>query len=82
MVNRQKKALGWVGTVKTGYHTLMGKDLSKAVNKRAVAAIEAAPPAGSYARGGVVKKTGLAKVHKGEVVLSVAQRKALKKALA
>ena len=76
MVSRQKKALGWVGTVKTGYHALMGKDLSKAANARAVSAV-----APSYAKGGKVMKTGLARVHKGETVLTVAQTKSLKKAL-
>jgi len=30
---------------------------------------------GSYKKGGIVKKTGIAKVHKGERVLSVEQRK-------
>jgi hypothetical protein len=79
MVNRQKKALGWVGTVKTGYHALMGKDLSKAVNKRAVGAVEASPS--SYKKGGKVKKTGKALVHKGEVVLTASKVKMLKKLL-
>jgi|LauGreDrversion4_2_1035121.scaffolds.fasta_scaffold195134_2 hypothetical protein len=79
MVNRQKKALGWVGTVKTGYHALMGKDLSKAVNKRAVGAVEASPS--SYKKGGKVKRTGKALVHKGEVVLTASKVKMLKKLL-
>lgn len=38
-----------------------------------------APDAPSFKRGGVVKKTGLAKVHKGERVLTKAQQKRLKK---
>ena len=80
MVNRQKKALAWVGTVKTGYHALMGKDLSKAVNKRAVGAVEASPS--SYKKGGKVKRTGKALVHKGEVVLTASKVKMLKKLLA
>ena len=79
MVNRQKKALGWVGTVKTGYHALMGKDLSKAVNKRAVGAVEASPS--SYKKGGKVKRTGKVLVHKGEVVLTASKVKMLKKLL-
>jgi len=37
---------------------------------------KASPP--SFAKGGVVKKTGLAKVHKGEVVLTAAQAKRMK----
>ena len=79
MVNRQKKALGWVGTVKTGYHALMGKDLSKAVNKRAVGAVEASPS--SYKKGGKVKRTGKALVHRGEVVLPKKTVASLKKLL-
>ena len=79
MVNRQKKALGWVGTVKSGYHALMGKDLSRAVNKKAVSTVEASPSA--YKKGGKVKRTGRALVHKGEVVLTAAKVKMLKKLL-
>jgi hypothetical protein len=79
MVNRQKKALGWVGTVKTGYHALMGKDLSKAVNKRAVGAVEASPS--SYKKGGKVKRTGKALVHKNEVILPASTVKTLKRLL-
>ena len=79
MVNRQKKALGWVGTVKTGYHALMGKDLSKAVNKRAVGAVEASPS--SYKKGGKVKRTGKALVHRNEVILPASTVKTLKRLL-
>lgn len=74
MVNRQKKALGWVDTIKKGYTALAGKDLARAVSARAT---ETAMPA--YKKGGVVKRTGKAIVHKGELVLTVGQRKALKK---
>lgn len=35
----------------------------------------------NYAKGGMVEKTGLAKVHKGEMVLTKAQAKSLKKML-
>ena len=80
MVNRQKKALGWVGTVKSVYHALMGKDLSRAVNKKAVSTVEASPSA--YKKGGKVKRTGRALVHKGEVVLTAQKVKMLKKLLA
>ncbi len=76
MVNRGKKATKWVGLVKDGYHTLMGKDLSRAVNQKAVGAVD------SYKKGGKVKRTGLARLHKGEIVLTVSQAKSLKKALA
>lgn len=76
MVNRQKKALGWIDTIKKGYTSLAGKDLARAVSARATGAV--ASPA-TFAKGGKVKKTGMAKVHKGEVVLSVKQKNALKK---
>jgi len=78
MVQRAKKAMKWVDTIKKGYTALAGKDLARAVSSRAAEAV-AAPAA--YKKGGVVKKTGRALVHKGEVVLTVAQRKALKKIL-
>lgn len=77
MVQRAKKALKWVGVVKTGARQLLGKDLSRAVSDRAV---DMATPS-AYAKGGVVKRTGMAKVHKGELVLTAAKRKALKKLL-
>jgi len=37
---------------------------------------KASPP--NFAKGGKVKKTGMAKVHKGEVVLTAAQAKRMK----
>lgn len=77
-VNRQKKAIGWVGTIKEGSKMLLGKDLSRAISDRATQAV--ASPA-SYAKGGKVKRTGIAKVHKGEVVLTASKVKALKKIL-
>lgn len=78
MVNRQKKALAWVDTIKAASKGLLGKELSRAVSSRATGAM-ASPM--SYAKGGKVKKTGMAKVHKGEVVLTKAKAAALKKAL-
>jgi len=77
MVQRAKKALKWVNTIKKGYTALAGKDLARAVSARATDAAMGE----SYKKGGVVKRTGRALVHKGEVVLTVAQRKALKKLL-
>jgi hypothetical protein len=75
MVNRVRKIGRYVGAIKEGYHSLMGKDLSKAVNKKAVSAID------SYKKGGKVKRTAKALLHKNEVVLSVPQVKMLKKLL-
>lgn len=77
MVARVKKGLKVIGAMKEGARMLLGKDLSRAVSSRAVQAVSASPP--SYAKGGVVKRTGMAKVHKGEKVLTMAQRKALAK---
>lgn len=79
MVQRAKKALKWVDTIKKGYTALAGKDLARAVSNRATDAVMAEPA--TFAVGGKVKKTGLAKVHKGEVVLTLTQRKALMKLL-
>ncbi len=79
MVNRVKKIGRYVGAIKEGYHSLMGKDLSRAVNKKAVGIVDASPNA--YKKGGKVKKTGRATVHKGEVVLTAAKVKMLKKLL-
>jgi len=75
MVNRVNKIGRYVGAIKEGYHTLMGKDLSKAVNKKAVSAVD------SYKKGGKVKRTGKALVHRGEVVLPKKTVASLKKLL-
>ena len=76
MVNRQKKMLGWIDTIKKGSRALLGKDLSGALNKKAVGLV------GSFKKGGKVKKTGKALVHKGEVVLNKKVVTALKKLMA
>lgn len=63
---------------------LLGDEILGAVRKRAVHHItpahQRASPA-SYAKGGKVRKTGLAKVHKGEVVLTSKEVAHLKKVL-
>jgi hypothetical protein len=79
MVNRVKKIGRFIGAIKEGSRALLGKDLSRAVSTRAAGAVAASPP--SFAKGGKVKRTGVAKVHKGEVVLTAAKAKALKKLL-
>ncbi len=71
----QNRALAWVDTIKSGAQMLVGKQLGRAVNNRAVKAVE------SFKKGGKVHRTGLAHVHKGEVVLTAAQAKSLKKVL-
>ena len=77
MVNRVNKIGRYVGAIKSGARQLLGKDLSRAVSARAVSAATPAAPQ-SFAKGGRVKRTGLAKVHKGEVVLTARAAKALK----
>jgi hypothetical protein len=79
MVSSVKKIGKYVGAIKSASRQLLGKDLSKAVSARATSAM-ASPP--SYAKGGKVRKTGLAKVHKGEFVLTKKKATALKKLLA
>jgi hypothetical protein len=75
MVNRVNKMGRYIGAIKSGARELLGKDLSRAVSSRATSAV-ASPP--SFAKGGKVKRTGLAKVHKGEVVLTAKAAKTLK----
>jgi hypothetical protein len=69
-----------VSNIKHIAHQLLGPQIIGAVRHRAVRAISggmASPPA--YKKGGKVHKTGMAKVHKGEVVLTAKKVKSLKK---
>jgi hypothetical protein len=77
MVSSVKKIGKYVGALKSASRQLLGKDLSRAVSGRAVSAVEASPT--SFAKGGKVKRTGMAKVHKGELVLTVRQVENMKK---
>ena len=74
MPNRVKKAGRWTGAISAGSKTLLGKSLSRAVNDRAKTAVYQ-----SYAVGGIVKRTGLAKVHKNEIVIPAKTAKMLKR---
>ena len=76
MVNRIKKFKKWTGAIKDVAQSLMGKDMSRAINAKAVGAVNAIP---AFKKGGRVRKTGIARVHKNEIVLSAPQVKALKK---
>ncbi len=58
--------------------TLLGKNLSRAVSNRAVDSVNSSAMP-SYKKGGKVKKTGKAKLHKNEVVLPVKTVMALKR---
>jgi hypothetical protein len=81
MVNRIKKIGRYVGAIKEGAKQLLGKEVSRAVSSRAAQAVAAEPPMPSFKKGGLVKKTGPARLHKGERVLTVAQVASLKKML-
>ena len=74
MVNRVKKMGRITGGISAGSRTLLGKGLSRAVNDRAKTAVYQ-----SYAVGGTVRQTGLARVHKNEIVIPASTAKALKK---
>ena len=58
--------------------TLLGKNLSRAVSDRAVDSVNSSGLP-SYKKGGKVRKTGKAKLHKGEVVLNTKTVAALRK---
>ncbi len=73
MPNRVKKAGRWTGAIKTGAQTLLGKKLIGDVNRQMRSQVQ------SYAVGGVVKRTGLAKVHKNEIVIPASTAKILKR---
>jgi hypothetical protein len=73
MPNRVKKAGRWTGAIKDGAQTLLGKKLIGDVNRQMRSQVQ------SYAVGGTVKRTGLARLHKGELVLTASAHKALKK---
>jgi hypothetical protein len=84
MVNRIKKMGRVIGAIKSGSRQLLGKDLSRAVSSGAVGQVNALSspnPIPGYKKGGRVKKTVIARVHKGEVVLTKSAAKTLKKLL-
>jgi len=84
MVNRIKKMGRVIGGIKSASRQLLGKDLSRAVSSAGVKQVEAysSPnPIPGYKKGGKVRRTGLAKVHKGELVLTAAMTKKLHKML-
>ena len=84
MVNRVKKMARISGAISDMSKTLFGKNLSRAINQGAIdsANAYASPnPIPGYRKGGKVKKTGIARVHKGEVVLTASAAKTLRKLL-
>ena len=84
MVNRVKKMGRIAGGISDMSRTLLGKNVSHALSGAGVKQINAyaSPnPIPGYKKGGKVKKTGIAMVHKNELVLTAAQAKSLKKML-
>ena len=73
MVNRVSKAGRWTGAIKSGAQTLLGKKLIGDVNRQLRTQVQ------SYAVGGTVKKTGLARVHKNEIVIPAKTAQMLKR---
>ena len=72
MPNRVKKAGRWTGAIKTGAQTLLGKKLIGDVNRQMRSQVQ------SYAVGGVIKRTGVIRAHKGEIVINAKTARALK----
>ena len=83
MVNRVKKMGRFVGAISDASKTLLGKNLSRAVSGRAVDAVNSTSlvPMKKGSKGAIKKKTVPALLHKGEVVLTAGQVKALAKLL-
>jgi hypothetical protein len=88
MVNRVKKMARISGAISGMSKQLLGKNISRAISQGASKNITASAdayaspnPIPGYAKGGKVRKTGLAKVHKGELVLTAAMTKKLHKLL-
>ena len=79
MVNRVNKMDRWTGAISDASKTLLGKNLSRAISGAATNQVDMVGGMPMYKKGGRVKKTGPAIVHKGEVVLSAPTVKTLKK---
>ena len=88
MVNRVKKMGRIAGGISDMSRTLLGKNISRAISGGSVKNINAASdayaspnPIPGYKKGGKVRRTGIARVHKGEVVLTASAAKTLRKLL-
>ena len=81
MVNRSKKALIWTDTIASGARNILGKEVSRALSGATANQLKMAgsAPIPMYKKGGRVKKTGLAIVHKGELIIPASKAKSLKK---
>lgn len=81
MVNRMKKLDRITSGIAGASRNLLGKELSRAISGAASNQVNMAGSVPMYKKGGKVRKTGLAVVHKGEYVIPASQAKALKKLL-
>ena len=84
MVNRVKKMGRISQAISDTSRTLLGKNISRALSGAGVEQIESysSPnPIPGYKKGGRVKRTGIARVHKNEVVLTASAAKTLRKLL-
>ena len=77
-VNHQKKALKWLGTVQQMGRQILGQKASRALGDKVVGAVSAIP---SFKNGGKVKKSGLCRLHKNELVVPAKTARVLKKLL-
>lgn len=81
MVNRMKKLDRISHGIADAAQTLLGKKVSRSISGAAANQVKMAGSVPAFKNGGRVRKTGLAKVHKGEVVLTKSAAKTLKKLL-
>lgn len=70
-----RRVRNFVANVEHVANRLLGKEIIGAVRNRAVRAISGGIP--SYKKGGRVKRTGKALVHKGELIIPAKHAKAL-----
>lgn len=78
-VSSANKMQKYANAISNTSRTLLGKNLSRALSNSAVNTVNAGIP--GYKKGGKVRKTGIALVHKGEIVLSAPKVKILRKLL-
>ena len=78
-VSRANKMQKYASAISNTSRTLLGKNLSRALSNAAVDQVN--NPLPSYRKGGKVRRTGLARMHKGEMVIPAAKVKMLKKLL-
>ena len=78
-VSSANKMQKYASAISNTSRTLLGKNLSRALSNAAVNQVNSPIP--GYKKGGKVRKTGIALVHKGEIVLSAPKVKMLRKLL-